>query len=141
MRNTGNLRPGGPGRPKGSRNKLTHERTLLQLAEKRFNSREYWEQSAWPRIVKGKAPHLEVYLLQRIYGRPVESVPDSGEPKKPIRVSIEVVRNEPLSVPAGPDKPALPSQLMRLPFRGGDGDRVGQAPIDVDLDDRRYRAR
>ena len=141
MSTSGRLRPGGPGRPRGSKNKMTKERSLLLLAEKRFNSREYWEQSAWPRIVKGKAPHLEVYLLQRIYGRPVESVPDSGEPKKPIRVSIEVVRNEPLPVPAGTINAALPGQVRRLPFRGGDGDRVGQAPIDVDVDERRYRAR
>ena len=41
MGNTGNLRPGGPGRPKGSKNRMTKERTLLLQAEKCFNSAEY----------------------------------------------------------------------------------------------------
>jgi hypothetical protein len=139
MANTANLRPGGPGRPKGSKNKLTKERSLLQQAEERFNSREYWERSAWPRIARGKAPHLEGYFLQRIYGKPVESVALSGEAKKPIRVTIEVVRDKPL--PAGPDTPALPGQVKRLPFRAGDGNLGAQTPIDVGLNNGRYRSR
>jgi len=120
---------------------MTKERTLLLQAEKCFNSAEYWERSAWPRILRGRAPHLESYFLQRIYGKPVESVALSGEAKKPIRVTIEVVRNLPLPVPAAPDTPAMPGQVRRLPFRVGDGNLGAQAPIDVDLDDRRYRAR
>ena len=141
MGNTGNLRPGRPGRRKGSKNKLTKERSLLQQAEERFNSREYWERSAWPRIARGKAPHLESYFLQRIYGRPVEFFAVSGEAKKPIRVTIEVVRDKPLPVPAGPDTPVLPGQLKRLPFSAGDGDRARHAAIDVGQNDGRHRAR
>ena len=41
MGNTGNLRPGGPGRRKGSKNRMTKERTLLLRAERCFNSAEY----------------------------------------------------------------------------------------------------
>ena len=74
-------------------------------------------------------------------GSPLKSVALTGEAKKPIRVTIEVVRNKPLPVPAAPDTPALPGQLRRLPFRAGDGNLGAQAPIDVGLTDERYRAR
>ena len=139
--NSGNLKPGGPGRPKGSKNRMTKERTLLLQAEKCFNSAEYWERSAWPRILRGRASHLESYFLQRIYGKPVESVALSGEAKKPIRVTIEVLRDKPLPEPAGPDKALSPGQFKRLPYPAGDGDRAGHAAIDVGLNDGRYRAR
>ena len=141
MDNLNNQRGGGPGRPKGSRNRITKERSLLLQAEKCFNSAEYRERSAWPRILKGRAPHLELYFLQRLYGKPVEAVTVSGEAKKPIRVVIEVVRDKPLPVPAAPDKPVLPGELKRLPFRAGEGNLGAQAPIDVGLNDGRYRAR
>jgi hypothetical protein len=71
----------------------------------------------------------------------VEALVLSSELKKPIRVTIEVVRNEARSVPAGPNKPALPGQIKRLPFRGGDGEPGGQAPIAVGLNDAAYRSR
>jgi hypothetical protein len=138
MGNRSNLRPGDPGCRKGSKNKLTEERGLLLRAEKCFNSAEYWERSAWPRILKGRAPHLELYFLQRIYGKPVEAVAPAGEVKRPIRIVTEVVRDKPLAAPTAPDKPALPGQLRRLPFRAGDG---GQAPIDIGVNDATYRTR
>ena len=138
MRNTGNLKPGGPGRPKGSRNRITIERSLLLRAEECFNSAEYWERSAWPRILKGRAPHLELYFLQRIYGKPVDAIEPAGEAKKPVRIVIEVVRDKPLPVPAGTGNPALPGQLTRLPVRIGDR---GEAPIDVGLNDGACRRR
>jgi hypothetical protein len=117
---------------------MTKELTLLLRAEKCFNSAEYWERSAWPRILKGRAPHLELYFLQRLYGKPVEAVALSSRPKRPLCVTIEVVRDKPLAAPTGPNKPALPGQLRRLPFRAGDG---GQAPVDIDLSDGAYRTR
>jgi hypothetical protein len=70
--------------------------------------------------------------------RPVEAVAPSGEPKRPICVTIEVVRDKPLLVSAGPDKPALPGQLRGLPFRASDG---GQAPTDIGVNDGAYRTR
>jgi len=42
------------------------------------NSFEY-QDSARQRMIDGKAPHLEVYMLQKVNGKPTERVHVSGE--------------------------------------------------------------
>jgi len=61
----------GPGRPKGSINLATRE--LKEFWNLFFCSSEYRE-SAKRRILSGSAPHLESYLLARIYGKPKEEI-------------------------------------------------------------------
>jgi hypothetical protein len=61
----------GKGRPKGSLNVATRE--LVQFWNKFFTSEEYRD-SAKRRILAGHAPHLESYLLQRIYGKPPDAL-------------------------------------------------------------------
>lgn len=70
-RNTGGLRRGGPGRPKGVPNVAT--RALKEFWTEFFDSAEY-RATAKRRILAGRAPQLEAYLLARVYGRPVPAV-------------------------------------------------------------------
>jgi len=81
-RDTSGLRRGG-GRPKGVPNKATKD--LKEWAEQFFASPE-WRKAAEQRMLKGKAPHLEGYLLPLIYGKPREQVEHSGEGGGPIQV-------------------------------------------------------
>jgi hypothetical protein len=62
--------PGG-GRPKGSLNSATLE--LKEFWNRFFTSPEY-RNAAKKRILDGSAPHLESYLLNKIYGKPRESL-------------------------------------------------------------------
>ena len=67
-RDYSHLRRGGPGRPKGAKNKKTLERDAMQWAQQFFKSDEYL-QNARQRIVRGRAAHLESYWLPRIHGK------------------------------------------------------------------------
>ena len=61
-RNTSGLkRTAGPGRPKGAVNAST--RAVREFALELVESPE-WQASARARILAGKAPHLEAYLLR-----------------------------------------------------------------------------
>lgn len=72
MRNTSGLRrTAGPGRPKGLPNRATRE--FKAWAEQFFKSPDY-RRSAERRILSGKAPQLETYLAQLLYGKPKESI-------------------------------------------------------------------
>ena len=66
----------GPGRPKGAQNKATREFKIW--AEKFFKSADY-RRSAEARILKGRAPALETYLAQLLYGKAKEQIEHSGE--------------------------------------------------------------
>ena len=44
-----------------------------------------WQANVWQRVLAGKAPHIESYLLMRIAGRPVEKIEHSGPDGAPIR--------------------------------------------------------
>jgi len=62
-------KPFNRGRPKGSKSKATTEMGLW--ARSVFESAAYRE-AAEARIVGGTATAIEIYWLQRIYGKPVE---------------------------------------------------------------------
>jgi hypothetical protein len=66
-----------------------------------------WQRSALRRILKGKAPHLEVYMLHRIGGKPVEQVEVSGPAGGPIRE----IRHYFVGL-AGPARAALSAQVV-----------------------------
>lgn len=75
-RNTSGLRRGGPGRPKGVPNRATREfkafwRCWMDSADYRENVKR--------RILLGRAPHLESYIAQMVYGRPKDVVETQGE--------------------------------------------------------------
>lgn len=72
----------GRGRPRGALNIIHSE--LKEFWHKFFASEEY-RQNAMKRIREGSAPHLESYLLNRIYGKPTE------------HVSLSMTMNEDLS--------------------------------------------
>lgn len=74
------LRRGGPGRPKGSKNKRTKEMAALW---EEFLASDGYIDSAKLRVVRGKAPHLESYWLNQIIGKPVERHDIRGELKLP----------------------------------------------------------
>lgn len=79
------------GRTKGTPNKKTVELNLLTRYQPFVDSQEY-QDNVRARILRGKAPHMESYLAQRIHGRAVDTVDDVDAQAKPIRVTIQVVR-------------------------------------------------
>ena len=73
-----NLRRGGPGRPKGSRDRRTL--AITEFARSIIESDEY-RNSLRARVLAGKAPHLEPLLYHYGYGKPVERVElSAGKP-------------------------------------------------------------
>lgn len=71
----GQPRPANAGRKKGSRNKSTL--AFKDFWAGRVESEEY-RLAAWTRIQRGKAPHLESYILNLCFGKPRETVEHSG---------------------------------------------------------------
>jgi hypothetical protein len=69
-----NLRRGGPGRPKGSKNRSFAD--VQAVASGLILSPEYQE-SLRKRLLAGKAPHMEVLLHHYVYGKPVEKLEHS----------------------------------------------------------------
>ena len=86
-RNLAGLRHGGPGRPKGSKGKRTLEMNAFWKAA--LESKTYLT-SALRRVNAGKAPHLEAYWMNKINGKPPESVVHSGEVRMPAQVIFEL---------------------------------------------------
>lgn len=85
MRNTSGLkRTAGPGRPKGSKNKISQE------IEKFFASPAY-AANAKARMLDGKAAHLETYWLNKLNGKPTESLELTGGNGGPVRVEFVIV--------------------------------------------------
>ena len=78
--NTKGLRKGGPGRPKGSRNRLT--KAMKEWVREVFESPE-WQTNAQLRILAGKAPHLEAHCLQVLLPK-TEKHEHSGEIRLPV---------------------------------------------------------
>lgn len=66
---------GNPGRPRGATNKATRE--IKGFAEQFLTSKEYAE-NAIRRVLKGKAPHLEVLWHHYGFGKPKETVKHEG---------------------------------------------------------------
>jgi hypothetical protein len=85
------FKKGQGGRPKGAKNKATVERELLARAAAFVDGDEYFE-NVRQRILRGRAPHAESYLLRRLKGDSTQHVEMSGPNKKPIKVVIQVVR-------------------------------------------------
>lgn len=89
MRNTSGLkRTAGPGRPKGAKNKISHE--IQQF----FESPAY-AVNAKTRILDGKAPHLETYWLNKLNGKPTESIELGGTGGGPVRVEFVILGAQP----------------------------------------------
>jgi hypothetical protein len=61
----------GPGRPKGSKNRLKWE--ISEVARSFVESRAYLE-SLEARLIAGKAPHMEQLLFYYAYGKPVDRI-------------------------------------------------------------------
>ena len=79
------------GRKKGTPHKKTVELNMLTRLAPFIDGAEYTS-NVKARILRGKAPHMEAYLAQRLHGKPVEKVEMSGPDAKPIKVVIQVVR-------------------------------------------------
>jgi hypothetical protein len=80
-RNLSGLKRGGPGRPKGAPNKATRE---LKAFWGEFFESDAYRESAKDRIMQGKAPQLESYLLAKVYGKPTEVLEQIGPQAGPI---------------------------------------------------------
>lgn len=78
----GTPKPPTSGRRAGTPNKATGE--FKQFLRGIFESQEYRDKVK-DRILKGKAPDLEKYMLQLLYGKPPESVQVSNPDGSPIQ--------------------------------------------------------
>lgn len=78
------FRPGA-GRPKGVPNKATREIKAFWHAF--FRSKPYRE-TAKNRMLAGRAPHLESYLLALVYGKPKETVEVTGAGGGPVTTKV-----------------------------------------------------
>lgn len=78
------------GRQKGVLNKVTAEqkRDLAAVWEPWFLSTGYVA-NLEARILAGRAPHMETFLTQKIFGKAVELVQHGGEVQLPVRVVHE----------------------------------------------------
>ena len=72
-------------------NKKTVELNLLTRMAPFIDGDEY-ATSLKQRVLRGKAPHAETYLFNRLHGRPVDVAEGAAETRQPIKVVIEVVR-------------------------------------------------
>ena len=79
------------GRKKGTPHKKTVELNMLTRLAPFIDGDEYTS-NVKQRILRGRAPHMETYLAQRLHGKPIEKVELAGNDAKPIKVVIQVVR-------------------------------------------------
>ena len=87
--NTSGLkRTAGPGRPKGSKDKIA-QRVLLEMQQ--FFASPAYAASVKERTLAGKAPHLESYWLNKLHGKPVELHEITGAEGGPLRVEYVIV--------------------------------------------------
>jgi hypothetical protein len=77
-RNTAGLRRGGPGRPKGAKNKVNVDRDLLVRMAEKLDSDEYL-QNVWSRMLRGRAAHMETYFATRIKGKADDHLKVEGD--------------------------------------------------------------
>jgi|SRR5262245_23953430 len=83
MANNENLRRGGPGRPKGSRNERSKE--IEAVAQGILRNRAY-QKSLRDRLYAGTAPHMETLLHHYAYGKPIERLRIAGEHGGPLEI-------------------------------------------------------
>lgn len=80
------FKKGQGGRPRGAPNKTTlEERDYWRLF---FDSEDY-RVNAKTRMLEGKAPHLEGFLLAKTYGKPTEHIALSDGKGGPVRIVHE----------------------------------------------------
>lgn len=79
------FKPGEGGRPKGAKNRATNE---FKAFWQKFYASKAYRVSAQERILAGKAPHLESYTLNALYGRPVERHELTGDEGGPVLVKF-----------------------------------------------------
>lgn len=85
-------RTAGPGRPKGSKNKITL--AAKELAEEILDD-EYLERLK-QRVKSGKASHMETLLWHYAKGKPKGDDSEGPEDRQPIRIQIlQVLSNDP----------------------------------------------
>jgi hypothetical protein len=89
----GTPKPPNSGRKKGSLNRATIERNLLTRAADWINGQPYFD-NVKRRVERGKAPHMETYFARRIHGREVDADGEVGNDRRPVKIVIEVVRND-----------------------------------------------
>ena len=88
----GDPRPEGAGRKKGSKNKATLERERdLEYWKKFFKTPEY-RQSLKLRILRGKADHMEKFLMEHVQGKAPNKVELTGQDGGPLGAVLEIVR-------------------------------------------------
>ena len=97
MPNTIGLRRGGPGRPKGSPNKVTPE---VRLAARAIVDDPSYRKGLKTRVETGKAPHMEPLLWHYAHGKPADTVELQGR----VDVVTRVVHQH---LPADPPVKAL----------------------------------
>ena len=91
------------GRPKGSGNKSTAE--IKAFAEKVLTSQE-WQANVYRRMLDGKAPHIETYLLQLYAGKPKDTVAIEDRTPRALVIDRVNTRAELLAVLGGRDTEA-----------------------------------
>ncbi len=82
------------GRKKGTPNRRTVELNLLTRMAPFMDGPGY-ARDLQRRISRGKAPHMESYLAQRLHGRPPDSLKLTGPNQKPLQITIRVVHDVP----------------------------------------------
>ena len=96
-RTTAGLKRGGQrGRPKGSKNKATPE---IKIFWREFFESEAYRENAKFRMIQGKAPHLESYLLMLVFGKPRESIDLDAHVTGAVRI-VHEYHDSPVDLPA-----------------------------------------
>ena len=77
------------GRQKGTPNKLTarHKAEIQDVARLAFSDPEYREKLQ-ARLNEGRAPHIELFYLQHLYGKPVDVTQIQGADGGPVETKI-----------------------------------------------------
>jgi hypothetical protein len=77
------------GRQKGTPNKLTAENKaeIQDIARLAFSDPDY-RQKLQARLNEGRAPHIELFYLQHLYGKPVDVTQIQGVDGGPVETKI-----------------------------------------------------
>lgn len=84
-RNISGLKRGGPGRPKGAKNKSTSE---MEEFFRAFFDSEPYRTNVQTRVLEGKASHIESFWHAKINGKPPEHMRLTGADDGPVLVKF-----------------------------------------------------